>query len=160
VIHRLRQFGSARGDRSFVFGYFQSPAVKVFRMLTDWTLWLAPAGSLSTRPMTAVDVLQAMRSSKAVLDVEHPRQRGLTMRSIETLLAGRKLVTTNKFIMNCDLYDPSRVSVISRDRPGISEEFLNAPFLPIPAHLRDKYSVRGWIDELLSDSFRVHVKSD
>lgn len=154
VIHRLRKLGRSRGVRSFVFGYLHSPMVKAMRMLVDWTLWLAPAGSLSTRSMPYEDVLEVVRSSRSVLDVEHPRQRGLTMRTIETLLAGKKLVTTNLHIAHSDLYHPSRVSVISRERPEVLPEFLEAPFLPVPAHLREKYSVKGWATELLEGPSR------
>ncbi len=154
VIHRLRKRGRSRGDRSFVFGYLHSPMVKVMRMLIDWTLWLAPAGSLSTQSMPHADVLSVVRSSRSVLDVEHPNQRGLTMRTIETLLAGKKLVTTNLHIAQSDLFHPSRVSVISRESPEVLPEFLETPFLPVPAHLRQKYSVKGWATELLDGSSR------
>lgn len=159
VIHRLRRTGRSRGDRSFVFGYLHSPMVKAMRMLIDWTLWLAPAGSLSTRSMPHSEVLKVVRSSRSVLDVEHPRQRGLTMRTIETLLAGKKLVTTNRHIAHSDLYHPSRVSVISREQPEVLPEFLDTPFLPVPAHLREKYSVKGWVTELLDGQSRLQMKA-
>jgi len=149
VIHRLRQrCGSL--SKNFVFGYFQSPLMLFIRRLLDWTLWLAPKGTLSTKPMSAVDVAQVVECSRAVLDVEHPRQRGFTMRTIETLLAGKKLVTTNKHILDSDLYCPSRVCVINRTNPEIPAEFLDQPFLPVPDSLRSHYSCEGWAAELLS----------
>lgn len=149
VIHRLRQrYGSL--SKNFVFGYFQSPVMLFMRRLLDWTLWLAPKGTLSTKPMSAADVAQVVECSRAVLDVEHPRQRGFTMRTIETLLAGKKLVTTNKHILNSDLYDPSRVCVINRINPYIPAEFLDQPYLPVSDSLRHYYSCEGWAAELLS----------
>ena len=148
VIHRLRQrYGQTK--RSFVFGYFQSPLMLFMRRLGDWTLWLAPKGSLSTKPMSAAEVAHKVEYSKAVLDVEHPRQRGFTMRTIETLLAGKKLVTTNKHILTSNLFHPSRVHVISRTGPEISTEFLDQPYLAVPESLRNYYSCEGWILELL-----------
>ena len=159
VIHRLRRAGGPGGERSFVFGYLHSPMVKAMRMLVDWTLWLAPAGSLSTRSMPHADVTKVVQSSRSVLDVEHPRQRGLTMRTIETLLAGKKLATTNRHIAQSDLYHPSRVSVISRERPEVSAVFLDTPFLPVPAHLREKYSVQRWVTDLLDGPSRLQSNS-
>ena len=148
VIHRLRQRDSQQG-RSFVFAYFQSPLMLFMRRLGDWTLWFAPKGSLSTKSMPAAEVAQKVACSRAVLDVEHPRQRGFTMRTIETLLAGKKLVTTNKHILTSNLYHPSRVHVISRTGPEISTEFLDQPYLAVPESLRNYYSCEGWILELL-----------
>jgi len=149
VIHRLRQRCGPL-SKNFVFGYFQSPVMLFIRRLLDWTLWLAPKGTLSTKPMSAADVAQVVECSRAVLDVEHPRQRGFTMRTIETMLAGKKLVTTNKHILDSDLYDPSRVCVINRTNPGIPAEFLDQPYLPVPDSLRSHYSCEGWAAELLS----------
>ena len=81
--------------------------------------------------------------------VEHPRQRGLTMRTIETLMAGKKLVTTNEHILACNLYHPSRVHVISRFNPEIPTHFLEQSYLAISDALRSYYSCEGWVSELL-----------
>ncbi|WP_395054813.1 hypothetical protein [Polaromonas sp.] len=149
VIHRLRQRDGMQG-RSFVFAYFQSPLILFMRRLGDWTLWFAPKGSLSVKPMPAAEVAQKVACSRAVLDVEHPRQRGFTMRTIETLLAGKKLVTTNKQILISNLYHPSRVHVISRVSPEIPTEFLEQPYVAVSDALRSYYSCEGWASELLT----------
>lgn len=149
VIHRLRQrYGAS--TKNFVFCYFQSPLMLFMRRLWDWTLWLAPKGTLSTKPMSATDVAQIVDCSGAVLDVEHPRQRGFTMRTIETLLAGKKLVTTNELILASDLYHPSRICVINRSNPEITADFLDQPYLPVAGTLRNHYSCEGWAAELLA----------
>jgi hypothetical protein len=148
VLHRLRR-ASGGSNHSFVFGYIPGRLMYLLRHFTDWTLWLAPKGSLSTRSMSAADVRAHVDASSVVVDVEHPQQRGLTMRTIETLMAGKKLATTNRHILASDLYDPSRVLVISREQPSIPADFLNIPFAPIPDILRRKYSCEGWVSELL-----------
>lgn len=148
VIHRLRQrYGQQ--VRSFVFAYFPSPLLLFMRLLTDWTLWFAPKGTLSTRAMPAAEVAQIVECSRAVLDVEHPGQCGLTMRTIETLLAEKKLMTTNQYILESTLFDPSRVVVIDRTMPEIPVNFLNMPYAKISQSLKKYYSCEGWISELL-----------
>lgn len=148
VIHRLRQRNEYQSE-SYVYAFFQSSLILFMRMFTDWTLWLAPKGSLSTTPMPASAVAQIVARSKAVLDVEHPRQRGFTMRTIETLLAGKKLVTTNKHILNSNLYHPSRIHVISRVTPEIPAVFYSEPFFAVSDTLKNYYSCEGWASELL-----------
>lgn len=148
VIHRLRSHYRGR-MHSFVFAFFQSPLVLAVRKLIDWTLWLAPEGSLSTVPMTAKDVSQIVARSRAVLDVEHPRQRGFTMRTIETLLAGKKLITTNQHVITSDLYDATRVCLIDRQAPRVAREFFETEVTPITPDTHDRYSCAGWARELL-----------
>ncbi len=148
VIHRLRQ-RCGRQAKTFVFAYFQSPLMLLIRLLVDWTLWIAPKGTLSTKQMPATEVAQKVENSRAVLDVEHPRQRGFTMRTIETLLAEKKLVTTNKYILTSNLYHPSRVVLINRTAPDIPAKFLDQPYLGVPDSLRNYYSCEGWVSELL-----------
>ncbi len=148
VIYRLRK-SSDDGKLFFIFFYFQNSLILLFRRMIDWTLWFAPRGTLSTQPMTALDVQYFINRSAAILDIEHPKQRGLTIRTIETLISGKKLITTNKSIINSNLYDTSRVYIISRDNPQLPNNFINSEFLPIPESLKYYYSCEGWIRELL-----------
>ena len=148
VIHRLRHSDFSQ-RKNFVFCFFQSPLILSIKKLMDWTLWFAPKDSLSTCPMQASDVARIVANSKAVLDIEHPKQRGFTMRTIETLFAEKKLITTNRSILKSDLYDVSRVHVINRDSPKISSTFLESPFLPFEERLKEYYSCEGWVRELL-----------
>ena len=151
VVHRLRKTGGAQA-RSFVFGFSPSKPMLWIRRLTDWTLWRAPAGSLATKAMPPAAVNAIVARSRVVLDVEHPRQRGLTMRTIETLMAGHKLATTNTHIADSDLYHPSRVQVISRLEPAIAPSFLAQGFEPLSPALRSRYSCAGWAQELIEQA--------
>ena len=156
VLHRLR-LAAGTHAKSFVFGFSPSKLMLWIRSLTDWTLWRAPAGSLATKAMKPEDVNAIVARSKVVLDIEHPRQRGLTMRTIETLMAGHKLATTNPHIAESDLYHPSRVHVISRLQPAIPPEFLAQPFEPLSAELRSRYSCAGWADELIEQAVSARI---
>jgi hypothetical protein len=151
VVHRLRQ-ACGPDSRSFVLGFSPSQLMLWVRRFTDWTLWQAPAGSLSTKAMPAAAVNAIVARSSVVLDVEHPRQRGLTMRTIETLMAGHKLATTNQLIANTDLYDPSRVQIISRQEPAIERKFLTQSFAPFSPTLRHRYSCAGWAQDLIEQA--------
>ncbi|PIL39949.1 hypothetical protein CR103_09490 [Massilia psychrophila] len=149
VIDRLRKrYGTVA--RSFVYAFFQSPLVLLLRRCSDRTLWFAPKGTLSTKPMSADAVAEIVAQSRAVLDIEHPQQRGFTMRTIETLLSGKKLLTTNKHILDSDLYHPSRVQIIERGDPEITSGFLNCPFVQVDESVRKYYACENWVAELLA----------
>lgn len=89
------------------------------------------------------------RSSRAVLDITHPRQHGLTMRTLETLGASKKLVTTNAAVSDYDFYDPANIAVIDRRAPTIDPDFLRSAYSPVASSIVSRYSLAGWLDEVL-----------
>jgi hypothetical protein len=137
-------------QRAYAFLFIPGTLTWWLRHLVDWNLWKPTQGiRLSLQSMTAAEASDVLIRSHAVVDIEHPRQRGLTMRTIETLLAGQKLITTNSHIRNSDLYHPSRICVIDRSNPVIPEDFLLSPFAPISETTSFRYSLEGWIDDLI-----------
>jgi hypothetical protein len=100
-------------------------------------------------PLPKAKVQSIFSASRAIVDIEHPRQSGLTMRALETFGASKKLITTNTSIMDADFYDPANICVIDRRSPVISQTFLNQPFKNPPADIYKKYKLSGWIDEIL-----------
>ena len=134
---------------SFVFGYLPSNALRMRYLLrSSLTVDDAPV-RLSTRPMQPADVLDVTAASRAVLDIEHPSQVGLTMRTIEVLLMGRKIMTTNARIRETPLFHPSRVHIIDRRAPKVPGEFFDSPFEALPDALQRHYSIDTWAAEVL-----------
>lgn len=94
------------------------------------------------------DIAKLMSETKTVLDINHPKQTGLTMRTLETLGAGRKLITINQEVIKYDFYDPQNILVIDRQNPEISPEFLKSETKDLPSEILYKYSIEGWIKEI------------
>jgi hypothetical protein len=80
---------------------------------------------ISCTKRSAAEIVDVVRSSRAVLDIQHFKQTGLTMRTLETLGAGKKLITTNPDVREYDFYDEGRVMTIDRSNPA---ESLNLEF--------------------------------
>jgi hypothetical protein len=91
-----------------------------------------------------------LAKSSASLDIQHPSQSGLTMRTIEVLGSKRKLITTNKEIKKYDFYRPENILVIDREFPDFDFEFLKRPYLDLPDDVYEKYSLKGWVSEVFS----------
>lgn len=133
----------------FLFGYYASPMLAALGKLKRRLAGLASFGTVSTQPLDPATVRDVIRQSKTIADIEHPRQVGLTIRTIETLLAGRKLITTNATVRQSALYDPTRVCVIDRQRPQIPSSFFESAFEPLPAAVRHGYSEECWARQVL-----------
>lgn len=111
-------------------------------------------------PLPRTESQRVFEASRAILDIEHDRQSGLTMRTLEVLCAGKKLVTTNADIRAYSFYNPARIEVIDRQDPQIADEFISESAPPLEADVRYRYSIAGWMDELLTeeDQSAVHLR--
>ena len=103
---------------------------------------------LHTQSLPAQTVRQVYDTSRCVLDVEHGRQRGLTMRTIEMLGMGKKVITTNALIQNYDFYDPRNYLIIDRKEPVLDVSFLDTDYTPLPKQIQEKYSLDSFLKEI------------
>ncbi len=99
-------------------------------------------------PMEKGELRSIFMRSKAILDIEHPNQRGLTMRTFETMGAQKKLVTTNALIAEYDFFDTSNICIVDRKNPKIPKDFLESPLVPLAPDIYKRYSIEGWLDEI------------
>jgi hypothetical protein len=120
--------------------YIQKCAYSVYRNFDK--------AQLTTKSLPYDEVLEKFNHSKAIIDIEHPSQRGLTMRSIEVLLANKKLITTNRFILSSDLYHPDSVLVIDRENPIIDTGFLNSPTPVLNRETAAKYTIERFVNDI------------
>lgn len=99
--------------------------------------------------------VEKSRASRAILDLPHPRQTGLTMRAIESIGAGRKLLTTAADIRAYNFYRPENIRVLDPDDPRIDPAFLAAPSMTLPVELTERYSLRAWALDVVGATMPV-----
>ena len=99
-------------------------------------------------PLTKSSVSDVLSLSNIVIDIEHPTQKGLTMRTIEMLGSGRKLVTTNSEVTNYDFYNESNICVVDRVNPKVSERFIKSKYEPVAPAIVNKYTLSSWLDKI------------
>jgi len=64
--------------------------------------WKAKKSEFSFKPLRNDEIIEIIKASSTIFDIPHEKQSGLTMRTIETLGAKKKLITTNKQIKRYD----------------------------------------------------------
>ncbi len=101
-------------------------------------------------PLPRATVQDVFRTSSTILDIEHPQQTGLTMRTFETMGAQKKLVTTNADVRNYPFFHAQNIHVIDRKAPKVPVAFLEAPYQPISDLLYHQHSIDGWLEEVLN----------
>lgn len=87
--------------------------------------------------------------SRCVIDIESSSQSGLTMRTIEMIGLKKKLITTNKDIVNYEFYNKNNIMVVDRSNFKIDPEFVKLPYINLDEKIYKKYSLHGWILQVL-----------
>ncbi|RKE85555.1 hypothetical protein [Rhizobium sp. AG855] len=147
VLARLKR---SLGDRPFfLFGFYSSSMLAAFGKLKNMIYGHGSFGTVSTKALAATAVRQIVSQSRSIVDIEHPQQVGLTTRTIETLMAGRKLITTNTTVRQSALYDGTRICVIDRFKPEVPADFFDLPFTPLSEAARYGYSDLCWARRVL-----------
>jgi hypothetical protein len=129
--------------------YYPSRRLLALRRLVDPAFSGASEAEFIFKPLGGDHVAKLVARAKIAIDIERLVQTGLTMRTIEMMGSSRKMVTTNPNVAKADFYRANNIAVIDRLNPVITEEFLKAPFEPLPAEILYKYSLAGWVDEVL-----------
>jgi len=149
VIDRLRR--SLDSDLSiFWYLYIQAPWVLQIYRLKDPAIRRAQRDEFRFVPLEKSKCSSIFARSRAILDIEHPRQRGLTMRTFETLGMHKKLVTTNANVRGYDFFDSNNICVLDRLKPVIPRQFLQTPYKVVRPEIYRRYSLEGWIQEVFS----------
>lgn len=136
--------------RYYIYCYLQSWFMYCYYKIIDPEYRRTGMDFFKYKQMPLNAVAERMAESIAVLDIQHPKQTGLTMRTIETLGLGKKLITTNRDIEQYDFFIRQNILVIDRDNPVIPKSFINCVSVPLNDDLVAKYSLEGWIKEVFA----------
>jgi hypothetical protein len=129
--------------------YFPSRLVYALRRVCDPSFWRAGRDEFIFHPLDKSNIQSLIARARVVVDIERTVQCGFTMRTIEVLGAGKKLLTTNSKVADADFFDPNNISIIDRRRPIVTSTFLEAAYKPPSAEILKRYSLSGWLDEVL-----------
>lgn len=92
--------------------------------------------------------------SKIILDIAHSNQEGLSFRPYEALGMRKKLITTNKNIVNYDFYDPNNIFLIEDvNNIMIPEDFFKSDYKDIDSAIKNKYHIKNWIKKIINEAF-------
>lgn len=134
-----------------VFSFLYTPNKLVFlykKYFCNELVGLSLKGVSSTS-MSREEVIDVISDSRVVIDINHPSQVGLTIRTIETLAAGKKLITTNKEIKDYDFYNEDNILYYhSETTVNDVSKFIEQPF----SDCCDKYkefSLKNWVKKVL-----------
>ena len=137
----------SRGLRVFRFFFMPSKSAAALRRLTN------PAYrgvEFSFESLPAEKVAEIYARSKAIIDSPQAGQCGLTMRTLETIGAHRKLITANPDAVLYDFASRGDVAVW-RGEGSIPPDFFETSYRVLPDEVYRSYSIETFVRTLLGD---------
>lgn len=148
IVNELGRNRLEKGGKYFSFLYLPHPLVFAYNKALNRDYAAVKKSDINFAPMSTAEIKAVYSKSKCILDVEHQKQRGLTMRTIELVGMQKKIITTNPIVKEYDFYNPANICVIDRQNPVVKESFWDLEYEPIPQKILDKYSINAFVREI------------
>lgn len=148
ISEKMSKWAGENNLKSFTFYYSPSKLVFLYKKVFDPLFKKFEYKKISFKSMSHNAIIDLYKSSKIVLDINHPGQRGLTMRTFESLGAGKKLITTNGLIEKYPFYNEKNIFVINRANIDFDKSFFETEFEPIDNDVYRAMSIDGWLEAL------------
>lgn len=94
------------------------------------------------------DVLKLVTESEFLLDIQRPKQQGLSFRIMEGLALEKKIISTNKDLVNYDFYNPNNIAIVDPENIHIEDMFFKTPYENIASEIVHKYHISSWVNEV------------
>lgn len=148
IIKELESIANKNNLKSYWFKYLQSNFIYYFYKLTKKEYKNTKIQDFDFKKMNAKEISRIVDESKCILDIQHPRQTGLTMRTIEMIGMNKKIITTNSNIKNYDFYNKNNIYIIDRNNLKLDLDFLRTDYKFLKKDIYNKYSLEYWIKDV------------
>ncbi|MGN1398966.1 MAG: hypothetical protein ACI4WG_03100 [Erysipelotrichaceae bacterium] len=128
----------------------QSKLVWLYYKLTNKEFRHSKSKEFFYKRLPKEDVNRVLMQSKFILDCPKKGQTGLTIRTFEALAANKKLITTNKTIVNYDFYRPENIYVFDGEF-DFDDIFFHSEYIPVDDRIKENYSIDSWVRHILQN---------
>jgi len=143
ILHEISNYADAN-NLKYIFKVYHPWYVYFYMVYIKNNLKKSPF--FIHHPIPPEETISYYDRAKCIVDINHPWQSGMTMRTIETVGKGKKLITTNSFIQTEDFFDPMMIQVIDRKNIKINSDFFS--FQNDYKNI-DTLEINNWVTELL-----------
>lgn len=135
-------------SKQYIYNYMPSKLKYYYHKLTAKEYKNVKIIDLKFEKIPFNKTMEVFKRSKCILDAPQKGQNGLTIRTIECLGAKRKLITTNKDIVNYDFYCPENIYVYDGNF-DYNSIFFKTNYKDINSNIYEKYSLNNWLNIIL-----------
>ena len=89
-------------------------------------------------------VVDRVADADILVDYYLDPDSGLSLRPLEAMFFGKKLVTNSREILSADFYSPANIYVLGHDTRTL-REFVETPGTEVAPRIRDRYLLSNWL---------------
>ena len=149
-INKIKKELDSQFDNNFFYLFLQSKIVFLYNKILNKEFRKAKFKDFVYKRMEYKTNNDIVLKSRFVLDVPMKNQDGLSMRTFECLGYHKKLITTNKNILNYDFYKPENIYYYDGNEIDFNNVFFNSDYQEIDEVILNKYSLDNWINQLFN----------
>ncbi len=149
MIKKFKEHAKQKNLKYYFYCYLQSKSIYRFYRLTKREFRNTTSSDFNFKKISSSKIAAIIDQTRVILDIQHPGQTGLTMRTIEMLGMNKKLITTNHAVKTYDFYNSDNILVIDRNNMDIPADFFIKPYQKINDDTYSRYSLQNWIYEVL-----------
>ena len=87
--------------------------------------------------------------ARAILDIYQAIQTGFSLRVMEHIFFGKKLITDNTVIRDADFYHPDNIFLLQEDDMDTLPAWLDRPFVPVREEIKAYYKFENWVERFV-----------
>ena len=96
------------------------------------------------------DVIERSRDADVLIDCYGTDKAGCSLRAMEAMFLGKKLITDNLSLADYDFYDSHNIYIIGKEQRSL-KEFLSEPYVSVSRDIRDRYRFSSWAERFLEE---------
>lgn len=148
IVEAMKSYCQKHDIRFYSFCFLRGKFMEVYYYLTNNGFRKLGLRAISLKPKSMKEIAHIVSRAVAIFDINDINQKGLTNRTLETLISGKKLITTNESIKEYDLYNENNVFVVKRKNISFPYSFLTTECVKLPKTTVEKYTAEGWVKDV------------
>jgi len=95
------------------------------------------------------DYLRWVQKTRAILDIYQAIQTGFSLRVMEHIFFGKKLIANNAALARVEFYHPNNIFLLGKDDMDALPGWLELPFVPIAESVKAYYKFENWVERFV-----------
>lgn len=117
-------------------------------LITNYFI-LPSRGNDQPNYLSYAEYLELTAHSRGILELLRAGQKGVTLRTFESIYFEKKLVTRNEAITSYHFYDPKNIFLLQERNLEELPTFLHAPYQSVASEILDFFDARNWAKRFL-----------
>lgn len=151
LLNKIRKDLDVEYKNNYFYLYLQSKLVYFYNKILNKEFKGAKLNWFNYKKLSYSKNNEITLQSKIILDIPMAHQNGLSMRTFECLGYHKKIITTNKNVLNYDFYKEENIYYYDGEHLDFDNKFFTSEYVEVDEEILRKYSLDTWIKKLVME---------